>query len=132
MIWFLIFFCFVVANMGLYRMVPGVLVRIFAKSKIPSYLFDKHTDWPWWLQWVPRWATVCFSKKPPTLIAGVIDEIPPPGHFRLSWPLDFEWQSKSGFLRAIGISRYDHNGQYYQSPRGAWKQITKEEPRTAA
>jgi hypothetical protein len=79
----------------------------------------RHTDWPWLFSWVPRsWTT--FKGSPPKQLFGNVPngehlDIPPPGHWTITWPPYFAFQTKSGWLFRIGI-RWDYNSGTYEFP----------------
>jgi hypothetical protein len=90
----------------------------------------RHTDWPFFLRWVPRRWTILRGVPPrrwlgttplaQAIFHGAIYEYPPPipprGFWHVvRWPLYFAFQTNGGWHGRIGI-RFDDLAGYFQIP----------------
>jgi hypothetical protein len=113
----IIFYCFlgfILANLISWRLVPAIFIR---KSKLPSILQDSHSDWWFFLRWIPRRITALVGGRNPVQLLGSNpkehnQDIPAAGTWCLSWPFHLAILTRKGKLFAFGIRR-DYVDQYW-------------------
>ncbi len=107
----------ILVNVVLFRLKWAVRVPA---SQRPDPLNNRHNDYLWPFNWIPRSWTAFFG-EPPRQIAGTNPkdhhaDIPADGTWSLTLPFHFAIVTKSQWLVHVGL-RFDYqsNGEYYNA-----------------